>query len=255
MNNVNSQDDNSSSAKVANSTVEALLCRLTLEPDNWPLRKSAALKLHEGQNYEDAANILWSAPEMPATDLDVAFAVKIVSRSRPNRAIRLIYEVLRRNEGKPSKNMAMARAMSLIGMPMQAARFYGAALAESSEHFDLNFEKQALWCDDAGKLMELWLQSDQDAKPPQAAPLVYFTEEAIELAELTDDVVPQKPPAVSPLSSTVAFGSAKPAPLPTSSNALRPATVEGSNQSVEPQKITPKGMFGNAPAPLLVPRR
>lgn len=185
------------------TTVETLLAQLNNDLGNWGLRKSLAVRYYESGKYLDAADVLWNAPEMPATDMDVAFAVKIVSRARPNRAIRLIYEVLRRNVGKPTKHLAIARAMNMIGLPMQAARFYGAAVAESAEHFDLSFEKQSLWFDDSGSLLEQWEKSDQEAKPPLAAPLQYFAEEIIEFSQLTEDVqTPQDAVAEVPAAAT-----------------------------------------------------
>lgn len=170
------------------TSVESLLAKVNADPANWVARKEAAVKLYEEKQYLEAADILWNAPEMPATDMDVAFAVKVVSRARPNRAIRLIYEVIRRNVGKPDKNLAIAQAMNMIGLPMEASRFYGAALASGAEHFDLSFEKQMLWFDDSGSLLEAWQKSDQDAKPPLAVPLEYFTEETFDFSKLKDDV-------------------------------------------------------------------
>jgi hypothetical protein len=66
--------------------------------------------------------------------------------------------------------MAVARALNDIGMYMQAARFYGAALASDPSLFDLSFERQVLWLDDSKRLLEEWKQSDQESKPPLDVP-------------------------------------------------------------------------------------
>lgn len=205
-----------------------LLAKVEENPADWPARKSAALKLYEDGNFLEAADTVWNAPEMPATDLDVAFAVKIVSRARPNRSIRLVYEVLRRNTGKAEQNMAMARAFNLIGLPMMASRFYGAALAISSKYFDIGFEQQSLWFDDSGSLIETWENSSQDIKPPFSKPMTAFLGDAINLADLNEDVLVASP-ATAPITASVskpAALSGKPvlrAAKPTSPTPVRPA--------------------------------
>mgnify|MGYP000580857925 CR=1 FL=1 len=111
------------------AAINILLQTLEMNPELWETRKKTAEILYDEEQYVEAAEILWSAPDIPSTDTDIAFTIKIISRAKPNRAIRLIYEMVRRNNGKPAKNMAVASALNDIGMYMQAARFYGAALA------------------------------------------------------------------------------------------------------------------------------
>lgn len=150
--------------------VEILLQTLTENPELWETRKKTAKLLYADKEYAQAADIIWNAPEIPATDIDVAFVLKMISRVKPNRSIRLIYEIVRRNQNKPHKNMAVARALNDIGMYMEAARFYGAALAVDSSLFDLGFERQMLWLDDSSSLIEKWKKTDQEAKPPLDVP-------------------------------------------------------------------------------------
>ncbi|MGJ8674148.1 hypothetical protein [Rubritalea sp.] len=181
---------------------------VTAEPNNWQARKAAAVQLYEEGHYLEAADTLWNAPEMPSVDIDVAFAVKIVSRARPNRSIRLLYEVLRRNAGKPEQNMAMARAFNIVGLPMLASRFYGAALAVRNDLFDIGFEQQTLWFDDSGKLMEAWGNSSQDIKPPFVHDIKSIAGEDIKLSELE-----QLAPTLGSNTATVGKSVEKPAAL------------------------------------------
>ena len=152
------------------AAIKILIQTLELNPELWETRKKTAEILFDEERYVEAADVLWSAPEIPSTDIDVAFAIKIISRARPNRAIRMIYEIVRRNDGKPAKNMAVARALNEIGMYMQASRFYGAALASEPSLFDLGFERQALWLDDSNRLIDEWQKSDPEFKPPLDVP-------------------------------------------------------------------------------------
>ncbi len=148
------------------AAIDLLLHTLNQNPDLWETRKKTAEILYDSEQYLEAADMLWNAPEIPSVDTDVAFAIKIISRARPNRAIRMVYEIVRRNNGKPAKNMAVANALNQIGMYMQASRFYGAALASDPSLFDLGFESQVLWLDDSGKLAEEWEKDDQGFQKP-----------------------------------------------------------------------------------------
>ncbi|MGJ8657394.1 MAG: hypothetical protein ACSHX6_13175 [Akkermansiaceae bacterium] len=152
------------------AAIEILLQTLEQNPQLWETRKKTAEILYEEEKYVEAADILWNAPEIPSTDLDVAFAIKIISRAKPNRVIRMVYEIVRRNHEKPEKNIAVAKALNDIGMYMQASRFYGAALACDSSLFDLGFERQLLWMDDSRRLIKEWQNSDQEFTPPLDVP-------------------------------------------------------------------------------------
>lgn len=175
-------------AKDPSPEANDLISKVQADPSNWSVRKQAALKLYEEGCFLEAADTIWNVADMPSTDVDVAFAVKIVSRARPNRAIRLVYEVLRRNAGKGEKNMAMAKAFSLIGLPMLGSRFYGAAMASNAKYFDIGFESQSLWFDESGALLDSWEKSGQDVKPPFARELKVFAAGSINLSDLEEDV-------------------------------------------------------------------
>ena len=214
---------------------QSLLAEVEADPANWFARKIVAVKLYKEEQYLAAADVVWNAPEMPSTDMDVAFAVKIVSRARPNRSIRLVYEVLRRNAGKAEQNMAMARAFSLIGLPMLASRFYGAAVAAGAENFDIGFEQQSLWFDDSGSLIEAWEGSSQEVKPPFAKTIEAFVGAPIQFADLPEQL--EKSSTV-----TSAVNVSKPAALagaPVLRAATSAVTSGLSLQPAKPQRATP----------------
>lgn len=64
-----------------------------------------------------------------STDLELAFAAKIIAKAKPHGAIRLLIAILDANKGKAVQNMGMANALLHHGMVLQAVRFYSAALA------------------------------------------------------------------------------------------------------------------------------
>jgi len=236
-------------------SAQALLDAVQANPADWIRRKEAADKLYAEGYYLEAADTVWNAPEMPSTDMDVAFAVKIVSRARPNRSIRLVYEVLRRNTGKPEQNMALARAFSLIGLPMLASRFYGAALAADTSNFDIGFEQQSLWFDDSGSLLEAWENSSSDIKVPFSKPIDAFLGNAINFADLTRDLPIEVSPVTGPVSSRVA----KPSRLnerpvlraakPTSPTPVRPAVPSTPMVSPVPKPTSPLSLPPRASVP------
>lgn len=228
-------------------SAKALMSKVTAEPSNWQARKAAAVQLYEEGEYLEAADVVWNAPEMPSVDTDVAFAVKIVSRARPNRSIRLVYEVLRRNAGKPEQNLAMARAFNLIGLPMLASRFYGAALASSHDLFDIGFEQQSLWFDDSGSLMDAWENSSQDIKVPFINDIKSMVGKDIKMSELVEDVAPV-PVQVAANTTPVTANVAKPAAL-ASTTVLRAATsVVHTKPSIKPAQ--PVAKRPTAPTPI-----
>lgn len=223
--------------------IASLLAAVEADPNNWEARKSAATHLYSEEKFLEAADMVWGAPEMPSIDVDVAFAVKIVSRARPNRSIRLVYEVLRRNSGKAEQNMAMARAFSLIGLPMLASRFYGAALADGSQHFDIGFEQQSLWYDDSGILLETWANTNQDVKPPFSKKIEDFVSDPICCEDLPDNFAQTS-------TTTSVVNVSKPAGL-AGAPVMRAATGNTGPQSVHAAipPSTPKPAASVAPAP------
>ena len=155
--------------------IKYLLSLVDDDPSNWVVRKEAALKLYEAGEYLESANMVWLTPEIPSTDMDVAFAVKMISRARPNRSIRLVYELLNRNAGKAEQNIAMANVFNLIGFPMLAARCYGVAMTLNDKYFDIGFELEAFLADDSKILKNGWAKHrDEDLKKS-------FSEESKEL--------------------------------------------------------------------------
>ncbi len=151
--------------KENSATLEILLQTLKQNPDLWETRRQTAEILFNDEQFLEAADLLWNAPEIPSIADDLAFAIKIISRAKPNRAIRMIYEVITRNNDKPVENVAIAKALNDTGLHMQAARFYGAALASDPSLFDLGFERQALWMDDSNRFTKDWEKSDTEFKP------------------------------------------------------------------------------------------
>ena len=231
--------------------LEILLQTLKENPELWETRRKTAKLLYADKQYLEAADILWNAPEIPSTDVDVAFVLKIISRVKPNRSIRLIYEVIRRNKDKPQKSMAVARALNDIGMYMEASRFYGAALASDTSLFDLGFERQMLWLDDSTRLIEEWRKSDQDSKPPLDVPQQQITGGMITPNTMPENIAdkalsgaPLPPPSPAP-------GSVKPAPGAPSSPATRPLMVAGG--SPPPNSIAAAPSTAGPKNPLLRP--
>jgi len=229
----------------ASLALNILLQTLKENPDLWETRKKTAKLLYEEKQYNEAADILWNAPEIPATDVDVAFALKVISRVKPNRSIRLIYEVIRRNKEKPHKHMAVARALNSIGMYMEAARFYGAALATDPALFDLGFERQMLWLDDSGRLVEEWKESDQDSKPPLNVP-----EQELPGGMITPDTIPNADGSPASTATEQPAAAASPVAAP----ATRPLMVAGGSPPLPAASpATPAVPKPVATQPLLTP--
>ena len=130
------------------ATKEQLIQVLEGNPENWGARKEVARRLFEEGEYVQAADILWNAPEIPSVDIDVAFSIKIISKGKPNRAIRMMTEIVEMNKEKPNRTMAVAVALFDAGLYMQAFRFYGAALVSDPSLFNLELEQQMLNMDD-----------------------------------------------------------------------------------------------------------
>jgi len=155
----------------------ALLKILHEKPSLWDIRKEAARILFDKSRYDEAADLIWDAPEIPCIDVDIAFVARVVSRSAPERAIRLLRYVMKRAANHPVKLLAIANALMHYGMVMQASRFYGAATVCDEtldngelEHFILWLDdSQRLWGDwekDGHKLDELpWVKRDKENDP------------------------------------------------------------------------------------------
>jgi len=125
---------------------------ISANPDDWKSRKEYARLLYDSGKTLEAAELVWSAPAIPGIDLEIGFAVKILSKGTPRRAIRLLTHLQQANEGKPVQNMALANALLHHGMVMQAARFYGAAIQVDPSLVNPSLEHFLLWVDDSEKL-------------------------------------------------------------------------------------------------------
>ncbi|NNC87111.1 MAG: hypothetical protein HKN82_01485, partial [Akkermansiaceae bacterium] len=133
-------------------TKNALEARLAADAGDWDARKSLAHLLYNEGRTVEAADLVWEAPEIPAVDLELGFAVKVLGKGRPSLAIRLLNEIQRLNHGKTAQNLGLANALLHHGMVMQAARFYGAAIELDPEIVNADMEHFLLWIDDTEKL-------------------------------------------------------------------------------------------------------
>lgn len=130
--------------------------KLKSDPTTWETRRQLAHGLYDKQAYAEAAEIIWTTDEIPSTDLDLAFAIRILAKAQPRRAIRLLTAVLELNQGKAVQNMAMANALLHHGMVLQAARFYGAALEADPTMVNPDLEHFVLWSDDESTMWGLF---------------------------------------------------------------------------------------------------
>ncbi|MFC4993795.1 hypothetical protein [Rubritalea tangerina] len=170
------------------SEIKYLLSLVDDDPSNWVVRKETALMLYEAGEYLQAADMVWQTPEIPSTDMDVAFAIKIVSRARPNRAIRMLYELVGRNAGKAPQYIAMANVFNLIGYPMLAMRCYGMAMALNEDFLDMGFEAEAFLYDEGRVLSNRWLGSEPEVKEPFLQATEVGEVEPIIFAELNQEL-------------------------------------------------------------------
>jgi len=130
--------------------------KLKSDPTTWETRRELAHGLYNKHAYAEAAEIIWTSDQIPSTDLDLAFAIRILAKAQPRRAIRLLTAVLELNQGKAVQNMAMANALLHHGMVLQAARFYGAALEADSTLVNPDLEHFVLWSDDECIMWDLF---------------------------------------------------------------------------------------------------
>lgn len=130
--------------------------KLRSDPTTWETRRQLAHGLYDKQAYAEAAEIIWTTDQIPSTDLDLAFAIRILAKAQPRRAIRLLTAVLELNQGKAVQNMAMANALLHHGMVLQAARFYGAALEADPTLVNPDLEHFILWSDDESTMWGLF---------------------------------------------------------------------------------------------------
>jgi tetratricopeptide (TPR) repeat protein len=159
--------------------------RETLEkdPSDWDTRRSLAFFLYDLGSYEEAADIIWSADEIPSIDIELAFAARILSKARPRRAIRLLTSLLEHNRGKAVQNMGLANALLHHGMVLQAARFYGAALEADASLVNPDLEHFMLWTDD-----EETIWGGFKERQPDLGELPWMKRDPMEALELTSKI-------------------------------------------------------------------
>ncbi len=116
-------------------------------PDNWDLRKQLASLLFNVQDFTQAAEVLWNAPEIPSTVDSIAFTVRVLAKAHPRRALRLLTMTLELTRHKPENVMALAENLMAEGMVLEATRCYGAATAADPSLADEDFESWLLWTD------------------------------------------------------------------------------------------------------------
>lgn len=148
-------------------------------PDDWESRKKLAQLLYDEGKAKYAAEIIWDAPEIPPIDLELGFAIKVLAKGIPRRAIRLLTFLQESNEGKPVQNLGIANALLHYGLVMQAARFYGAAVAGDSSLANPDLEHFLLWVDDTEKL---WGDFENDK--PDIGTLPWMKRDAEEADQL-----------------------------------------------------------------------
>ena len=121
-------------------------------PTDWETRKKLAQLLYNDGKTKEAAELVWEAPELPSIDLELGFAIKVLGKGAPRKAIRLLTKIQEHNKGKAVQNLGLANALMHYGMVMQAARFYGAALSEDPSLASSDLEHFLLWTDDREKI-------------------------------------------------------------------------------------------------------
>ena len=160
-----------------------LRAKLQSDPADWETRRRLARALYDKDQFEEAAEVIWTADPIPNTDLDLAFAARILAKAKPHRAIRLLAAVLDLNRGKAVQNMGMANALLHHGMVLQAARFYGAALEADGSLVNPELEHFLLWTDDE---MRLW--ADFKGRRPKLGDLPWMARDPMEALKLTSRV-------------------------------------------------------------------
>ncbi|MGJ8673354.1 hypothetical protein [Rubritalea sp.] len=183
-------------------------------PQSWEQRRATAEKLYANKEYKAAADLLWEGGELPYRSADVALCVKLLSRTRQEDAMRVLQETMRRNVGMAEENLALASAFYQEGMPLLAARFYGAALSVSNMYFENHFEKESLWYDDYKVLLETWQESDQRPMPSPETAMSSFLGKAKTFMEYTQRITQVAPVTKASSADISVDQSASDAPRP-----------------------------------------
>ena len=172
---------------------------LEKDPADWGSRKQLSRLLYDQGSFQQAADIVWAADEIPGIDLELAFAARVLAKASPRKSIRLLTAVLEHNRGKAVQNLGLANALLHHGMVLQAARFYGAALEADPSLGNPDLEHFILWTDD-----EETLWGDFKARKPSLGELPWMKRDPQEAMKLTSRVSthtsPIKVPNLKPAS-------------------------------------------------------
>jgi len=162
---------------------QLLAAKLEQDPSDWDTRQQLAHLLYDQGHYGHAAAVIWEADQIPSTDMDIAFAARILAKDQPRKAIRLLANVLQHNKGKSVQNLGMANALLHHGMVLQAARFYGAALEADSDLVNPDLEHFILWTDE-----EQTLWGDFKQRRPKLGELPWMARDPMEALKLTSRI-------------------------------------------------------------------
>jgi tetratricopeptide (TPR) repeat protein len=169
---------------------------LKSDPAAWEARKQLAHHLYDKGSFQEAADVVWEADEIPSVDVELAFAARVLAKASPRKAIRLLTAVLEHNRGKAVQNLGLANALLHHGMVLQAARFYGAALEADPSLGNAELEHFILWTDD-----EETLWGDFKNRRPKLGELPWMKDPA-EALKLTSRInlhtTPVKLPGLEP---------------------------------------------------------
>ena len=156
---------------------------LEADPADWQSRKDLAHLLYDRGDFQQAADLVWDTPEIPAIDIEIAFAARVLAKAAPRKSIRLLTAVLELNKGKAVQNMGLANALLHHGMVLQASRFYGAAMEADDSFANPDLEHFLLWTDD-----EETLWGDFQKRKPKLGELPWMKRDPREAMKLTASV-------------------------------------------------------------------
>lgn len=156
---------------------------LLQNPSDWDKRKELSHFLYDQGSFQEAADIVWDADEIPSIDVELAFAARILAKASPRKAIRLLTALLEHNRGKAVQNLGLANALLHHGMVLQAARFYGAALEADPSLGNPDLEHFILWTDD---METLW--GNFQNRRPKLGELPWMKRDPKEAMKLTSGI-------------------------------------------------------------------
>lgn len=167
--------------------------KLQQDPSNWELRQRLAQTLFDKREFADAAETLWAAEHIPATDLDLAFSARILAKAQPRKAIRLLAAALELNRGNAKANLLLGKALLQQGMVIQATRFYGAALDADPGLVNPDLEHFMVWIDD-----EHTMWGPFESRRPKLGELPWMLRDPKEALRLTSSVSVHSTPLYVP---------------------------------------------------------